>query len=207
MLYLFIKRLFDIIISLIGIVITILLSIIIKIIFVLSGDFHSIYFSHYRIGKDGKIFKLYKFRSMVYNADKVLNDLLKDDNIKKEWYSFHKLKNDPRITPIGKILRKTSIDEFPQFFNIFIGDMSLVGPRPLVNDELNLHNGNHDLYESVRPGLTSWWVCNGHNSISYEERLSLEYYYIENRSLLLDFKCILKTFYVVFDKIMMKLYF
>ena len=118
---------------------------------------------------------------------------MKDSKYRKEWEEKHKLENDPRITPIGKCLRKSSLDELPQFINVLKNEMSLVGPRPLVEGELDLHNGEHNLYESVKPGITSWWASHGRSNTSYEQRLNLEYFYIKNRSLLLDVKCILAT--------------
>lgn len=199
--YLFIKRFSDIIISLIGIILMLPIAIIVKISYMVSGDFHSIFYTHNRIGKNGKIIRLIKFRSMVPNADEVLKELLKEEKYKKEWEKNQKLANDPRITKMGNILRKTSLDEIPQFINVLKGDMSLIGPRPLVEGELDAHNGNHKLYESVRPGITGWWACNGRSATTYEERLKLEYYYINNMSLLLDIKCVFKTIAaVLFEK-------
>ena len=192
--YLVIKRIFDIVVSVIGIVLTIPIYLVIKLCYMFSGDFSSIIYSHNRVGKNGKIFKLYKFRSMVKDADKKLDELLKSNkSLAKEWKENHKLDNDPRITKIGKIIRKLSLDECPQFFNLLKGDMSLVGPRPLVIGELDEHNGNHEIYESVKPGITGWWAANGRSCIDYKQRLELEYYYCKNCSLWLDIKCIFKT--------------
>ena len=192
--YLIIKRIFDILVSIIGIILIIPIYIIIKLCYIFTGDFSSIFYSHKRIGKNGKEFKVYKFRSMIKNADKELERLLKEDKkLAKEWKENHKLDNDPRITKIGKIIRKLSLDEIPQFFNLLIGNMSLVGPRPLVKGELDAHNGNHEIYESVKPGITGWWAANGRSCTSYKQRLELEYYYCENCNLWLDIKCIFKT--------------
>ena len=199
-LYLTIKRLLDIILSLFGILFLIPISIIIKISYILNKDFSSIFYSQIRIGKDGKEFKLYKFRSMIPNADEVLKELIKKEPYKTEWKNNQKLSKDPRITKMGNILRKTSLDELPQLFSIIKGDMSFIGPRPLVRGELDAHSGNHKIYESVRPGLSGWWACNGRSDTTYEERLELEYYYCNNASLLLDIKCIFKTIKVVFKK-------
>lgn len=138
-LYLVIKRIIDILASILGILIMIMLAIIIKIVYVLSGDFKSIIYIQKRIGKDGKPIRMYKFRSMVYNADEILKEVLKDEKKLEEWKNYQKLENDPRITKIGKFLRKTSLDEFPQFLNVFKGDMTLIGPRPLVPGELEEH--------------------------------------------------------------------
>lgn len=194
MCYLFVKRLFDIIISLIGIILLLPLTIIIKICYMVTGDFHSIFYTQKRVGKNGKIFKLFKFRSMVKNADEILAEKLKTDKkFKEEWDKYQKVDNDPRITKVGKLIRKLSLDECPQFINLLIGDMSLIGPRPLVPGELEKFNGNHKIYEAVRPGITGWWACNGRSATTYEERLALEYYYVKNCSLGLDIKCIFKT--------------
>ena len=198
--YLIIKRLFDILVGILGIIALIPITIIVFIFNILNKDFSSIFYTHTRIGKDGKEFKLYKFRSMVPNADKVLKELLKKKKYKKEWDKNQKLENDPRITKIGNFLRKTSLDELPQFINVLKGDMSLIGPRPLVKGELDKHNGNHDIYESVKPGITGWWACNGRSATTYEKRLELEYYYVKNMSLLLDIKCIFLTIKAVISK-------
>lgn len=191
--YLFIKRLFDIIISFIGCIFLLPIIIVVKICNMLTGDFKTVFYKQKRIAKNGKFIYIYKFRSMVPNADQVLKELLKDKKYKKEWDLNQKFENDPRITKMGKILRKTSLDEAPQFINVLKGDMSLIGPRPLVEGELDAHDGNHELYESMRPGITGWWACNGRSATTYEERLKLEYFYVMNASLLLDIKCVFKT--------------
>ena len=145
-----------------------------------TGDFSSIIYSHIRVGKNGKLFKLYKFRSMVKDADKKLEEIFKNNpQLEKEWKENHKLENDPRITKIGNIIRKLSLDECPQFFNLLLGNMSLVGPRPLVVGELDEHHGNHDIYESVKPGITGWWAVNGRSCTSYKKRLEIESMYQE----------------------------
>ncbi|MBQ8234461.1 MAG: sugar transferase [Bacilli bacterium] len=191
--YFFINRLFDIIVGLLGILALIPLSLIVKVINIVNKDYDKIFYTQDRIGKNGKVFKLYKFRSMVPNADLVLKELLKDEKYKKEWDLNQKFENDPRITKAGNFLRKTSLDELPQFINVLKGDMSLIGPRPLIKGELDSHNGNHEIYESVKPGITGWWACNGRSNLDYDKRLELEYYYAENCSLILDIKCIFKT--------------
>lgn len=199
--YLFVKRCFDIVCGLIGVVCFVPLIVIVKIVNICNKDFDSIFYFQKRIGKDGKEFKLYKFRSMVVNADEILEQTLKNDKkIAEEWKKYQKFENDPRITKIGNILRKTSLDEVPQFINILKGDMTMIGPRPLVPGELDSHNGNHEIYESVRPGITGWWACNGRSATTYEERLDLEYYYVKNRSLWLDIKCVFKTISAVICK-------
>ena len=199
--YLFVKRCFDIVCGLIGVVCLVPLIVIVKIVNICNKDFDSIFYFQKRIGKDGKEFKLYKFRSMVVNADEILAQTLKNDKkIAEELKKYQKFENDPRITKIGNILRKTSLDEVPQFINILKGDMTMIGPRPLVPGELDSHNGNHEIYESVRPGITGWWACNGRSATTYEERLDLEYYYVKNRSLWLDIKCVFKTISAVICK-------
>ena len=199
--YFAVKRLFDIVCSLIGCILLLPIAIVVKISYLLSKDTKTIFYKQKRIGKNGKTIYIYKFRSMVYNADVILKELLKQKKYKKEWDLNQKLENDPRITKIGHILRKTSLDEMPQFINVLKGDMSLIGPRPLVEGELDAHNGNHNIYESVRPGITGWWAANGRSNITYEERLNLEYYYCKNCSVLLDIKCIFKTIRAVIFKI------
>ena len=199
-LYFGVKRLFDILIALIGCLFLLPVILIVKISYLLHKDFDSIFFRQKRIGKNGKEFNLYKFRSMVPNADEVLKELLKDPKYKEEWDLNQKFEHDPRITSMGNILRKTSLDELPQFINILIGDMSLIGPRPLVPGELDSHNGNHELYESVRPGISGWWAANGRSATTYEKRLELEYYYVKYCSILLDIKCVFKTIKAVVFK-------
>ena len=190
--YISIKRIFDLAFSLIGMACLFVLMIIVKIANLCTGDTGKLFYTQARVGKDGKEFQLYKFRSMYTNADEILTELLKDDKYKQEWNKYQKLENDPRITKVGNILRKTSLDEIPQFINIFKGEMSLVGPRPLIPGELEDHGGIK-LYEQVKPGLTSWWAANGRSQINYDDRLDLEYYYVKNTSLWLDCKCIIKT--------------
>lgn len=199
-LYFGVKRLFDILIALIGCLFLLPIILIVKISYLLHKDFDSIFFRQKRIGKNGKEFNLYKFRSMVPNADEVLKELLKDPKYKEEWDLNQKFEHDPRITSMGNILRKTSLDELPQFINILIGDMSLIGPRPLVPGELDSHNGNHELYESVRPGISGWWAANGRSATTYERRLELEYYYVQHCGLILDIRCVFRTIKAVIYK-------
>lgn len=199
-LYFGVKRLFDILIALIGCLFLLPIILIVKISYLLHKDYDSIFFRQKRIGKNGKEFNLYKFRSMVPNADEVLKELLKDPKYKEEWDLNQKFEHDPRITSMGNILRKTSLDELPQFINILIGDMSLIGPRPLVPGELDSHNGNHELYESVRPGISGWWAANGRSATTYERRLELEYYYVQHCGLILDIRCVFRTIKVVIFK-------
>ena len=198
--YLIIKRLTDILFSLVGIIFLIPIALFVKIFYMLTGDFHPIIYSHDRVGKNGKVFKMFKFRSMVYNADEELKKILKIKKYRDEWNEFQKITDDPRITKIGKILRKTSLDETPQFINVLLGDLSLIGPRPLVPGELSSHRGNHKIYESVKPGITGWWAVNGRSATSYKKRLELEYYYVQNMGFKIDFLCIIKTLKVIFNR-------
>ena len=191
--YRIIKRSFDLLFGLIGALFILPLAIFIKLAYILTGDFSSIFFVQKRIGLHGREFNFYKFRTMIKDADLKLVELLENESYAAEWKKYRKLKNDPRISKVGKFLRKTSLDEFPQFLNVLKGDMSLVGPRPLVKGELDTNDGDHELYESVRPGLTSWWAANGRSNTDYETRLEQEYYYAENASLSLDLLCIAKT--------------
>lgn len=199
-LYKVIKRTFDIVVSLVGCIFLLPIIIIVKISYLISKDYNSIFYTQTRIGKNGKEFKLYKFRSMIPNADEVLKKLLKNPIYKDEWERNQKLENDPRITKMGKILRKTSLDELPQMINVLKGDMAMIGPRPLVKGELDAHHGNHAIYESVRPGISGWWAVNGRSATTYEKRLELEYYYCENCSLILDIKCFFMTITTVLHK-------
>ena len=197
--YLVIKRLLDIIFGIVGIVLLIPLSIVIKTAYLLSGDTASIFYTQKRVGLNGRPIRILKYRSMVTDADKKLAELLKDEKYRIEWEQNQKLTDDPRITKIGKVLRKGSIDELPQCVNMLLGSMSLVGPRPLVDGELEMHNGLK-LYQRVKPGITGWWGCNGRSNIEYRERLELEYYYIKNFSMYLDILCVFRTFFAVLKR-------
>lgn len=197
--YLGVKRFFDILFGLVGLVALLPLMLLVKISFLLTGDTKSIFYTQTRIGLDGKPFQMYKFRSMVYNAGEILQELLKDPKYAKEWAENQKLEDDPRITKVGKLLRKTSLDEVPQFLNVLKGDMSIIGPRPLVVGELEEHGGLQ-LYNHVKPGITGWWGCNGRSNTTYEERLELEYYYVKNCSLYLDVLCVIKTIVVILKR-------
>ena len=193
--YSFIKRLFDIICSLIGIIILIPLSIIIKISYVLTGDFHSIFFTQNRIGKNGKEFKLFKFRTMVVNADEVLFKLLKENkDLAKEYKKNRKLKNDPRITKIGKILRRTSIDELPQLINVFVGNMTMIGNRPYLPREKEDMGKYYNDIVKTRPGITGYWQVSGKKNSTFQKRLELESFYSKNCGLKMDIKIFFKTF-------------
>ena len=149
-----------------------------------------------RLGKNGDFFIKYKFRTMQPNGEKILQDLLKKDpKIRKEYEHNFKIKNDPRITRVGRYIRKFSLDELPQFFNILKGEMSLVGPRDIIPPELENHYSHcREKFLSVKPGLTGLWQVSGRSSLSYEKRVELNLFYIDNRSISLDLKILLKTF-------------
>ena len=198
--YLIIKRLFDIVFGILGVIALIPVSLIVFMFNVLNKDYTSVFYTHTRIGKDGKKFKLYKFRSMVPNADDVLIELLKDEKIAVEYNANKKLKNDPRITKVGKILRKSSLDELPQFINILKGDMSLIGPRPLLDEEAAQYKKNRAKLVSIRPGLTGYWACNGRSNCTPEERTKLELYYVDNCSMKLDIKIFFMTIVKVLSR-------
>lgn len=198
-LYLPVKRLCDIAIGLVGSLLTLPIAAIVKLSYLAQGDTHPIFYRQTRVGRRGRPFQLWKLRSMVWNADEVLMELLEEPERRAEWDRDQKFDDDPRITPVGRVLRRASLDEFPQFFNILKGDMSVVGPRPLTPGELEAHGGR-SLYNKVKPGLTGWWACNGRSNIEYYERLELEYYYVTNCSLYLDVLCILRTAVAVFKR-------
>ena len=193
------KRIFDIIFSLIAIIIflpfMLTIALIIKIF-----DKGDVIYTQKRIGYKGKEFRILKFRTMYVDADKKLKEILeKDSQAKIEWEKSYKLRKDPRITPIGKILRKTSLDELPQFFNVLKGDMSIVGPRPVTKEELEkYYKDKSELYKSVKPGITGYWQVEGRSDVkSYEERVNMDVWYIKKQSFLLDIKIILKTILTV----------
>jgi Undecaprenyl-phosphate galactose phosphotransferase WbaP len=160
-----------------------------------------VFFRQRRIGRFGRKFHIYKFRTMFQNADQVLQNYLDNSPaLKAEWLATHKLKQDPRVTRLGAILRKTSLDELPQLWNILIGEMSLIGPRPIVDAEVEKYGKCFDLYIQVRPGLTGLWQVSGRNNTTYERRVELDEYYIRNRSLKLDLQILWKTVFVVLRK-------
>ncbi len=164
-----------------------------------SGE--SALFRHRRVGQSGKTFDCMKFRTMVPNADQVLQNLLNSNReIKEEWLRDHKLRDDPRVTRLGKFLRKTSLDELPQLWNVLRGEMSLVGPRPVVPDELGRYGNHAATFLSARPGITGLWQISGRNDTDYRRRVALDVCYVRSRSTLLDFYILLKTVPVVFAR-------
>lgn len=155
-------------------------------------------FTHTRIGRNGRRFKLYKFRSMVANADQVLEDLMTSSQEHAEtWAREHKLKDDPRITKVGHFLRKTSLDELPQILNVLKGEMSLVGPRPIVDDELPKYGRAARHYLACKPGITGLWQVSGRNDIDYSRRVALDRHYVQHASVLMDLSILLRTVWIV----------
>ena len=192
--YAFFKRTFDIICSLLGLIVLSWLFLIVAIIVKCTSKGPVIYASE-RVGKDGKIFRFYKFRSMYMDAENQLEDLLKDNEV--EGGITFKMKNDPRITPIGRIMRKTSIDELPQLWNILKGDMSVVGPRPGTVREYNLYNDYHKNRLLVPLGLTGEWQVHGRSTTTFDEMIEMDIDYIlRKRSFWYDIFLVLKTFTV-----------
>ena len=199
--YFGIKRTFDITCALIGAIFLIPLIVLVKLSYLISKDTKSMFYTQTRIGKDGKVFKLYKFRSMVNNADEVLKELLKDPKYKKEWEEYQKFDNDPRITKMGNILRKTSLDELPQILNVLKGDMSVIGNRPYLPREKKDMNGYFDEIVKTKPGLTGYWQVSGRSKNDFKTRLKLESYYSNHMSLKMDVKIFFETFSAVFGHV------
>ena len=193
--YLFFKRAMDIIGSLCGIILLSPLLIIVALAIKIEDPRGSIFFSQQRCGKDNKLFPMYKFRSMVSNAEELLEELMEHNEMDGPVF---KIKEDPRITRVGKFIRKTSIDELPQLFNILRGDMSIVGPRPAIPHEVAEYSHYHKQRLLVKPGLTCIWQVSGRNSIGFDEWMEMDLEYIEKRNLWMDIKLIFKTVGVLF---------
>ena len=188
------KRGIDILGGICGTLLLIPLTIIIWIANKLAKDNGPIFYKQTRIGKDGKLFKMYKYRSMVVGADEILETYLEEnEEARKEYKKYKKLKNDPRITKMGKFLRKTSLDEFPQFINVLKGDMSLVGPRPYLPREKEEINGFFKYITSCKPGITGLWQTRGRSNTTFTDRLTMDMEYYHNHSLKQDIKLIYKT--------------
>lgn len=193
--YDFFKRIFDIICSSVALIILspvfLILAAAIK-----TTDKGPVFFAHRRVGKDGKPLNIYKFRSMVTNAEDLIKQFTPEQ--KAEYERNFKLENDPRVTKVGKFMRRTSLDELPQLFNILKGDISIVGPRPVMEVETEIYGNYRDMLLSVKPGLTGFWAANGRSCTTYTRRRAMEIYYIKNRSVCFDLKIILKTITSVF---------
>ena len=188
------KRTIDIIAGILGVIALLPLTLIIYIANLACKDKGPIFYTQERYGKNGKIFKLYKYRSMVVGADEKLKEYLEEnEEARKEYKKYKKLKDDPRITKVGKFIRKTSFDEFPQFINVLKGDMSLVGPRPYLPREREDINGFFNYITSVKPGITGLWQVNGRSDTTFTERLTLDMSYYYKHNLKMDLKILGKT--------------
>jgi lipopolysaccharide/colanic/teichoic acid biosynthesis glycosyltransferase len=191
------KRSFDIIFSLFVLIVFSPLYLILAILIAISSP-GSVFYVQQRVGKNHKRFGCIKFRTMINNADQVLASMIADSpDMRDEFESTFKLRDDPRITWIGKFLRLTSLDEFPQFWNVLMGDMSVVGPRPLVPEELHKYGNRIDKILKIRPGITGLWQVSGRNDIPYPQRVQIDVYYVNYRNGLLDLWVIFKTLGVV----------
>ena len=191
--YYAVKRTFDVIASLAAIILLLPVLLFISVL-VYLGDPGPVIYGHMRIGKDGKPFKMWKFRSMYNNADQRIDQLTPEQ--KRQYYTEFKIDNDPRITKVGNILRKTSLDELPQLINVLLNDMSLVGPRPLVEKEIQTYYADtYRLLLSAKPGITGYWQAYARNNATYQsgERQRMELFYIRNASAWLDIKILLRT--------------
>ena len=192
--YLAIKRLIDIIGSLIGIILLSPLYIIIAILIKFDSP-GKVVFGHTRKGKGGKDIKVYKFRTMYSNASEIFESFTPEQ--KEEYYTNFKLDNDPRVTKLGGFLRKTSLDELPQLFNILKGDMTIIGPRPIVEKEVEKYGDKAEKLFSVVPGLGGYWQANGRSDTTYEERVEMDMYYIDHMCFTLDAKILFQTIFSV----------
>lgn len=196
---LFLKRLIDIVLCLVATVIVVPFSIVIAIIIKATSP-GPVFYGHKRVGKNGKYIKCWKFRSMYKNSQEMLQKILAEDPVRRaEWEKDRKFLDDPRVTKFGKFLRKTSLDELPQLWSIFIGEMSFVGPRPVTEEELQKYGEFADYILSVTPGLSGMWQISGRSDTGYEERINLDTYYIQNWSVWLDIWILIKTVWVVIN--------
>lgn len=188
------KRLLDILGGFCGLIVLIPLTIGIWIANKIAKDNGPIFFTQERIGKNGKMFKMYKYRSMVVDSEEKLKQYLEEnEEARKEFKIYKKLKNDPRITKVGKFIRKTSLDEFPQFINVLKGEMSLVGPRPYMEREKEDINGFFKYITSCKPGITGLWQTRGRSNTTFTDRLTMDMNYYYNHTLKTDIKLLYKT--------------
>ncbi len=195
--YSFIKRLFELIFSVTLIFATIPLTVFISLLIKLNSR-GPIFYRQKRIGKNLKLFNCYKFRTMNLEADDMLNNLLSNsEEIRLEFEKTQKIKNDPRITKVGKFLRKTSLDELPQFINIIRNEMSLIGPRPIVEEEKKRYGKALKEVFSIRPGITGLWQVSGRNKLSYKRRILLDLIYVRNKNFSMDFNILIRTIGVI----------
>ncbi|WP_454870770.1 sugar transferase [Priestia megaterium] len=199
-LYLCLKRIGDILGASIALLITCPVFLLISLLYLFGDNKGPVFFSQKRIGRQGKVFKMYKFRSMIVNAEEVLK---KDQFLYKKYIeNSYKLEpnEDPRITKIGKLLRITSLDELPQLINVLRGDMSLVGPRPVIKEELKEYQHRLKDFLSVKPGVTGYWQICGRSEVGYPERAKIEFYYIDHQSFKLDGLILFKTVWLVLKR-------
>lgn len=193
------KRPFDLVASVILIFLASPLFLAIAIVVAMDGG--PAFFRHQRIGRNGKAFGCWKFRTMILDAEASLAEYLTlHPEAEAEWDRDQKLAYDPRITPIGKFLRSTSLDELPQLLNVISGEMSLVGPRPVTLPELSRYGPSASDYTSVRPGITGLWQVSGRNEISYDQRVALDSHYVRHRNMGIDLAILVRTIGVVFSK-------
>lgn len=191
------KRILDVSVALLLLILSIPFAAVIALLIVLDSR-GPVLFTHTRIGKGNRTFRLHKFRTMVRDADEVLEHYLDTHpDLRAEWTETHKLKNDPRITRVGRLLRRSSLDELPQLISVLRGEMSMVGPRPIVEDEVAKYGPAFNLYLQVKPGLTGLWQSSGRTDTSYRTRVALDLRYLTERTLWLDLRILLKTVRVV----------
>lgn len=197
------KRIVDIFAGIVGTLLLLPITLIVYLMRIIKRENDGpIFYTQLRIGKNGKRFKLYKFRTMVMNADEKLENYLKGNKEAcNEYKKYKKLKHDPRITKVGNFLRKTSLDEFPQFINVLKGDMSLVGPRPyLEKEKKDISEKYYEKIIKVKPGITGYWQVNGRSDVDFEDRTYMDTYYIAHRGFIMDTKIIIKTILKIFEK-------
>ena len=200
--YRFVKRIVDVLAGIVGVVLLIPIMIVVEALRIIKKENDGpLFYTQLRIGKNGRQFKMYKFRSMCMNADEKLKEYLQEnEEARKEYKKYKKLRCDPRITKVGKVLRATSLDEFPQFINVLKGDMSLVGPRPYLPREQKEMGEYYIGIIKVKPGITGPWQIKGRSKITFEDRLKMDFEYANKSSLLRDAKILVKTFTKVIDK-------
>lgn len=195
--YEFVKRIMDLVGSILGLIVLSPIFLVLAVIVKIDSP-GPVFFAHKRLGHNGKLIKVYKFRTMVINAEELLKSLPQEQ--KEEFAKNFKLENDPRITKVGNFLRKSSLDELPQLLNILKGDLSIVGPRPIVEKEIKNYGIYSEKLLTVKPGLTGNWQANGRSDTTYEERVEMDMQYIDSRSIWLDIKIIFKTFSAVIKR-------
>ena len=200
--YRIVKRTVDIIGGIVGLIFLIPITLIVGLLRIIKKENDGpLFYEQLRIGKNGKQFRMYKYRSMCMNADETLKEYLeKNEEAKKEYKKYKKLKCDPRITKVGKVLRATSLDEFPQLINVLKGEMSLVGPRPYLQQEKKEMREYYHTIIKVKPGITGPWQIRGRSNISFEERVKMDFEYAKKNGLKQDFLILIKTFTKVVKK-------